>query len=358
MTAADQTLRHLVAWGLPGGPEEPLDLDGVQGLTRLSAWHRVTGVVLEALADGAATGIGDDLIESLEEQHRRILHQSLAAEADLVWVTDRYREAGIEFRVLKGCATAHLDHDDPALRTTSDVDLLVRHHDFRRASDLLAAVNDRQAPPPDLRPDWNDRYARERAVKIVDGAWIDIHQTLVAGYWGMSIDHDALFEDPSDFEVAGRRLLGLGANDRFAHAVIHAGFSSVVRIQSFRDVAVLAARHDVSPVDILNDARWRPISGLLGRGIERTATLLPMAPELIEWAGSVRPRRRESMAFRTLKGGDGGSYYRSGPLALPPWQWPRYLYPIVIPSQEYLDWHGRSRIDHFGRALPRWRRRP
>jgi hypothetical protein len=32
------------------------------------------------------------------------------AEADLVFVARLFQAAGIEFRVLKGCATAHLDH--------------------------------------------------------------------------------------------------------------------------------------------------------------------------------------------------------------------------------------------------------
>ena len=49
--------------------------------------------------------------------------------------------AGIEFRVLKGCATAHLDYPDPSLRLTSDVDLLVRQGQLGAATEVLRLLD-------------------------------------------------------------------------------------------------------------------------------------------------------------------------------------------------------------------------
>ena len=120
----------------------------VDGLANLAEQHRVTGVVLAALDDGAATGVPAELIDDLADRHLRLLQQSLMAEADLVFVARLFQDAGIEFRVLKGCATAHLDYPDPALRLTSDVDLLVRRGQLDAATEVLRPYVDIRTPYP------------------------------------------------------------------------------------------------------------------------------------------------------------------------------------------------------------------
>jgi hypothetical protein len=181
---AGATLRHLVSWGLVGGPTEPIDVTGVDGLASLAEQHRVTGVVLAALDDGAATGVPDELVDDLADRHLRLLQQSLMAEADLVFVARLFQAAGIEFRVLKGCATAHLDHPDPALRLTSDVDLLVRRGQLDAASEVLRPYVDHQYTVPDRAPGWPNKYAKDRTMRLQTGGWIDLHQMLRVGAAG------------------------------------------------------------------------------------------------------------------------------------------------------------------------------
>ena len=75
---------------------------------------------------------------------------------------DAPNESGVEHRVLKGSALAHLDYDDPALRSFGDNDVLVRSTQFDAA---VAALTDRRAPRkfPEARPGFDRRSARAAA---------------------------------------------------------------------------------------------------------------------------------------------------------------------------------------------------
>ena len=55
---------------------------------------------------------------------------------------------------------------------------------------------------PDRSAKWVQRYGKDRTLKLRDGSWIDLHQMLVAGYWGLVLDHDQFFNDGETYELA------------------------------------------------------------------------------------------------------------------------------------------------------------
>ena len=57
-------------------------------------------------------------------------------------------EAGVDARVLKGVAIAHLDHADPDERVYGDADLLVERGEYRPALAALIGAGFRRARPP------------------------------------------------------------------------------------------------------------------------------------------------------------------------------------------------------------------
>jgi hypothetical protein len=341
---AGATLRHLVSWGLVGGPTEPVDVTGVDGLASLAEQHRVTGVVLAALDDGAATGVPDELVDDLADRHLRLLQQSLMAEADLVFVARLFQAAGIEFRVLKGLATAHLDHADPALRLTSDVDLLVRRGQLDAATEVLRPHVDWELSYPDRSARWVERYGKDRTLKLRDGSWIDLHQMLVSGYWGLVLDHDQFFEDGERYSIAGTEMTALSPEHRLLHVLLHSGYSHVVKMQSFRDVALLSARSALSVPELAARPENQPIRGLLARGAQRTCELLDIDESWSNWAPDVKPGVRELVAFRALAR---VRHHWSGVLAIGPHRWPGYVLPIAFPNKRYIEWFGRTRSGHL-----------
>ena len=353
MTPHD-TLRHLVSWGLPGGPDTPIESASTPGLASLAEFHQVTGVVLDALDAGAAGEVSTDLIDDLADRHRRLLHSSLAAESDLVVVARRLDAGGVPFRVLKGCATAHLDHDDPALRLTSDVDLLVRTDALADATAAVADLVDRAATVPDRREAWTERYGKDRTLALTSGGSLDLHRMLVPGYHGV-VDHHDWFADGAPFVVAGTEMRALAPPDRFVHAVAHAGFSDEVRYHSIRDVPVLLDALGAGWRDALDrHASW---AGLLARGIDVVCAHFDLAAHPVqEWAAQAQPSRRERAALRTFD--LSGSRQHWGALfAVGPWRWPGLLAPISVPSRDYLAHYGRTPVGHVRSTVARVGRR-
>jgi hypothetical protein len=132
------------------------------------------------------------------------------------------------------------------------------------------------------------------------------------------------------------------------HGLLHAGFTHVVKIQSFRDVALLAARPELSVPELAGRPENQPVRGLLARGATLTCELLDIDEGWSGWASEVEPSWREQIAFRTL---ERVRHHWSGVLAIAPHRWPGYVLPIAFPSDHYIEWFGRSRRGHLSLPL-------
>lgn len=345
----DEALRALVSWQLLAGRRRQIG-SLPAGITALAGFHRVTGVVLDAIRDGAVVDADLSLVDVLEEQHRHLLRQSLAAEADVALVSDRLADAGIPMRVLKGCATAQLDVDEPGLRLTSDADVLVGRDALGDATRALVGLVDVEASIPDRRAAWTERHGKDRTLRLTTGGWLDLHRAVAPGYFGLSDTYD-WFVGGESYRVAGRELTALALEDRFVHALLHAGYADLIGLHSLRDVPVL--------LDVLGD-RWADAIAphhrshpLIARGAQRTWASLELEPHpILDWAAGVQPDARQQFAMRCIDL-PGSRQHWAGVAGLPPWRWPGLLLPIAVPSRAYLDHLGRSRLGHVRVTLRR-----
>ena len=342
MTVA-AAVAHLAGWGLPGGAAKPMLLTGLRGIARAVAAERVTGPALAALADGAAIEVPDGIVGELEAHHLDHIHQSLMAEADMVAIGEVLASAGVDFRVLKGCAAAHLDYPDPALRTTSDVDLLVQTGQYSAALAALGPHVDWSASPPEFRPGWTARYGKAHTLRIGNG-WLDLHQRLWPGYWGFAFDPAPLFTRPGEsFTVAGETFQGLARGDRMMMALTHAAMPNTT-LQSMRDAAVLS--RDTPIADVIGDPAYRSVAPLAWAGARRIVDRLGL--DGLETGPQPSAGLRERAALWSV---DVGRGHWSGPLGLPPWRWVGYAGPILFPATEHRAYYGRSHADRWRRAV-------
>lgn len=359
MDLTDRAFRHLTAWGLPGGPTDPISARGVdQGdLARLAERHRMTGVAIAALDDGALDGASDELTSAMLPAHRHLLHSSLAAEANLVAVSHLLAGAGIEHRVLKGCATAHLDHADPSVRLTSDADVLVPVGGLDAVASVIAPYVDDRATVPDRAPGWRSRFGKDLTVSLRSGGWIDVHQRIASGYFGERLAMDEVWADGECFELAGHQLTGLAPTMRLLHAAVHA--AGRAGLHSQRDVLVLLDRADVDWRAMTATVERWGIEALAARGISTTWASFGVARHpLLDWADSIRPRGRPRLALGVFDHWAGHQSWTSG-LAMAPRDWPGYAWPMIWPSDEYLAHYDRSRVRHVLRPIrklgrPQW----
>ncbi len=347
-------LACLVAWTLPGATRAPLPPGDANLLLGRVAEQRVSGVVLDAAIDGALEKWPSDTVEQLRTLHLGALRTCVSVEAAAVETVSLLDQAGLTPVVLKGCATAHLDYPDPAQRIVVDVDLLLPDDQFIPAQTLLRATGHVRRIPPE-RPRWERQYGKAATFNRSDGIEVDLHRSLLEGYFGLLLDAHKLVRDTEVYEVAGQALRALDGPGRLLHAAFHTAGSGHFRISSARDVAQMILVSEIDWSECIRRAERFGVAALLAAGIRRAWEVLSLPDHpAAEWSRNRRPTPTERQALASL--GHGGERLRlSGVLALPWWRWPSFLWPLALPTREHLKSRGRTYPEHMRITLRRLR---
>ncbi len=359
--AAPDVVRAVAAYGLPGVdaalPCDPVD-DATFGEVLAHVRDgRVVALLARAAADGAfpLTDAQQEDVDAL----RGAAHAFVAVlEQTVVDVTTLLDTAGIETRVLKGAALAHLDYPDPSWRTYGDVDVLVRGADLDRA---VAALRDmgygRRLPP--LRPGFDARFAKgvlltnetARAIEI------DLHRTFADGPFGATSRPDELFTGSQPFVLRDHAVQALAPADRLLHACYHVASSAHVRLSSVRDLAQLALVTRPDPDAVLGRARGWNAEAVVARAVGLTWRVLGLndttgASPLLDWSRSYVVDRAGGRAIAVSVGPRAG--WPAMALAtirtLGPLDRVTYTRALLWPTREFLDARGTTRRERWRRA--------
>jgi hypothetical protein len=356
-------LEAVAAYGLTGSrcelPAEPLDGPDWNAFLDEVAHERLVGLLAVAILDGAFP-VTDAQFEETARLQTEVAVVALQLERLLLVVAESFRRAGIEFRVLKGPSVAHVDYAEPSLRCFGDLDLLVRGTDFARAVAVLEADGGRRGVP-ELRRGFDHRFGKGATIAMPGDLEIDLHRTFVAGPLGMTLDHDSLFATSTSFVLGDRELDGLGAEERFLHACVHAGLGRPSLLNSLRDVAqmALASGLDLDRVYRLSDA-WGA-RAVVARAVNLAWSQLDIADSvaLSAWAARYRPAAGEVRMLDAYVGGD-RSYTRQAIATLRVIPRTRdkvaYARSLLFPARGYLEARDGGRLDHVRRGTThlRW----
>ncbi len=99
--------------------------------------HRVQGLAYSILERYAGDRVPAAIRTSLRERNRNIRIQALRHAAELTRLTRRFDDENIDLMPLKGTTLSTYLYDDPGLRQSRDLDLMVRVEDLDRADKLL-----------------------------------------------------------------------------------------------------------------------------------------------------------------------------------------------------------------------------
>ncbi|MGH9178400.1 MAG: nucleotidyltransferase family protein [Acidimicrobiales bacterium] len=350
----------VAAHGLPRSlhepRREPLGDSAWAALVLCAGHERVTGLLARAIADGALPATAEQA-EEAQSAHRVSMAAALALERTLLRTVKRFAEAGIDYRVLKGPAAAHLDYPDPSLRSFGDIDVLVRSEQFDAAVGLLVRAGHRRRFP-EPRPGFDRRFGKGCCLVHPEGHQVDLHRTLAMGPFGLMVRlADLWAPPPSTFRLAGQDLLALGLPERFLHACFHAALGdSVPRLVAVRDVAqmVLCQPLDLTRVRYLASA-WKA-DAVVARAVDLAWGVLGIDREgagpVASWALSLRPgdRDRRAMAVYLDHGQTYAAKSFAGVRAIGPWRdKAAFLFTMAFPRRRYLK-------ERHEATLRRWRR--
>ena len=247
----------------------------------LAQGERLLGPLLVAV-DAGALELPAEVVERLVEQHEQAMLWCLHLETRLLEIADWFDHAGgVEFRVLKGAAVAHLDDVDPSLRSFGDLDLLIAGHDLDRALDVLAHHGARRASVA-RRPGFDRRFGKGVGTRSEDGVEIDVHRALCGGAHGFRIPLDRLFDHAEHFSLGGRSIPTLSRPHRALHACYHAVVSSSEPpLRTPRDLGWYLSSEDLTPEVLAPEAaRWRG-EVVLAEAVRSTVTMFGL--DLPEW---------------------------------------------------------------------------
>ncbi|MEZ5245318.1 MAG: nucleotidyltransferase family protein [Acidimicrobiales bacterium] len=302
-SAVDTWLRALAGLGLAGSPP-PGPPPPIGELLAGAARHKLVGVLAAAVSAGVVDPDPVDLA-LIADAHEGAMREVLLLEEELLRAIDVLDAAGVDSRVVKGAALAHMIHPDPSERCFGDNDVLVASADIDAS---VAALIDAGAtrPIPALSPSFDRRFAKSVTLRWSGATELDLHRTLAAGPYGKLIELDDLMRDPVEILLAGRAVRTLPADLHLLHGAIHVALGDVdPRLGNVRDLALLAAWPSID-VDAVVDAatRWG-CAAPVACGLQTTVALGHRRSAIEQWADAFvvnETDRRRLAVYRHREG--------------------------------------------------------
>ena len=235
--------------------------------------------------------------------HEEAMSSCLVLERATVAVVLGLRSAGVDSRVLKGPAVAHLDYPDPSWRTFGDIDLLVRGDDYDTAVAELGSWGGRRRSH-EIRPGFDRRFGKGVCMLGADGIQVDLHRTFATGPFGLTTDLEALFADGDEIVLGGVPVPVLTREHRFLHACHHAVLGDwPPRLVALRDVAQLLLGTDLDADRAVATATsWRA-GAVVATAVRSAWSTFELAPtDLSRWASGYVGSRFERRALDAYLG--------------------------------------------------------
>jgi Uncharacterised nucleotidyltransferase len=350
MMPADAALLRAVAIDLDSpSAADPLPTADLTTLEHARS-HRVQGLLAAAVSRGVVLADAPT-VEAIYDAHLAALRTCLVAEETAVLAFDALWFAGVECRVLKGVAVAHLDHDDPAERVFGDADVLVGRADHGRALAVLAAAGFVRDEPP-VRGWWERRFGKAIVLQAPNGGELDLHLTITGGYFGERIDGAALLARNSEPVVlAGRTVGALDREDRLLQACCHSVLGGGSGLRAQRDIAQLLLLRNADWQVAVDRAEPLGVDVVLALGVQRAWSSLGLAVDhpAAVWANAfaaseqqIRALGSYDAAFSSTWGPEG----RSILAALGPLDRARFVAGLAFPSRASLRARGRTWRQH------------
>jgi len=285
-------LEAAAAYGVVGSvaefPSVPLDDSGWRPLLTVARQQRALGLLAAAARAGVLP-----LTEHQEADLVRVDRDgqcvALLLERLLVGLTQQLGEIGIDSRMLKGAATAHLDYPDPALRLIEEASLLIRPQDLRPAVSALTDQGWRRHAPEPARG-YDTRFGQGITLVDTTGLRLTLQRTLAPPPFGLGISHDELWDRPDHFCLAGVQLAALSPEARLMHACLETA-TRVPALVQMRDIVQLVGSERVDPQRFLDMVgAWRQ-GAVAAVAIQRAWSTLAVheVPRLSAWAARYEP---------------------------------------------------------------------
>ncbi|NTU84831.1 MAG: nucleotidyltransferase family protein [Chloroflexales bacterium] len=190
-------------------------------LLELAGQHAVVALLYQSLRAAAADVAPATVIEQLRAAFHASTQHSLMQTGELLRLAHTLAEAQIPMIALKGPTLATMAYGSLALRSSVDLDILVRKADLERAMALLRSQGYQQLEQ--LGEAQVDAYieAQHHFSFVRESLLVELHYELGERYFEVQIDTDQLWEHAAPVALAGHTVSALSYTDQLTTLCIH-----------------------------------------------------------------------------------------------------------------------------------------
>jgi len=199
-------------------------------------------------------GIPERIIDSARQLAIFRCSRQASAYNELKTLIEKFHSAGIPMLVFKGIVMAVL-YPDPAQRISSDADVLIRHEDYSRANELLAAngyVLDEKNEKAHVKPYSNDKLAIDLHSKL----WGDVKLRRIELVEKLRLGS---FENQIFINALGTQIPTLGCPEHFLYLFIHMAKHFILKGAGIRNLVDIALYFNKYKSEIDADWLWAAI---------------------------------------------------------------------------------------------------
>jgi len=196
-----------------------------QALVRHAVQHDVAPLLHHRLVASAPRApVPPPVARALREAYLRTAARNMLLRQALSRVLAALRRDAIPVIVLKGAHLMEVVYDTIALRPMSDIDVLVRRSDVRRAEADLAALGYALAAPSPARRRHYEESHFHLPFRGPRGVVVEVHWDLAEPADPVRMDLDGLWERARPVTLAGVDALALSPEDLILHLCFHAAY--------------------------------------------------------------------------------------------------------------------------------------
>jgi Uncharacterised nucleotidyltransferase len=211
-------------------------------LLALAEEHGVTQLLAAAAQKLPSESVPADVRQTLAERQRAQLFFTLRISAELFRLAERFTAQSIGVMVVKGPALAMQGYGDAAMRTYGDLDMLVRHADIARATQLMIDAGYQPQIPLTAIAQGKipGQYMfRQPEAKLL----VELHNDRTMRYYPRPLPIEDLFARSVQIQMDGREIPAPAIEDHLILICIHGAKHFWERLMWIADVAALIARH-------------------------------------------------------------------------------------------------------------------
>jgi hypothetical protein len=207
-------------------------------LLQLAEAHGLIPLLAERIKNSDPSSIPREIRATLYESRRSHAIFALQLTAELFRVLQCFAEAGLETLLTKGPALSVRCYGDPGMRQYSDLDLVIRETDIRRATQAMLDMG-YQPRVPLTAIDAKKIPGEYAFQKIGTHLLVEFHTERTFRYHPRPLHIQKLFERRASVTIDGREVPALSLEDELVLICVHGAKHFWERLMWIADVAAL-----------------------------------------------------------------------------------------------------------------------